>query len=1470
MGEQLCYTWSDTGFGVAVGFRVRAASKGLMDTESERVRTFVSLMSYYLPQYTDPYLPPQEAPRCLAFLRAGSRREPVLINKTYTGSDGMNRPGNYFSHLLAELPAVFSPRPERQIEFSAREAIALWGSRFWKDSDNELPVGRRDLEQFSLDDLNRNRGLLAERDVARVADLFRYVLSAFLTLPTLGEQKRLYIAASPDLVAALIWGLTYALPRTLTLMRTLTFNTFVHDIEDKAAPVIVGTCWLPQHARSGRNTPQDLLPAYYQPNNPYGVAINGYQPDRATPFTPDPPEITKFVEFAVNCFVQNTMEKLTEVIDEAEQKNVTEVSEFLGVYAYLQEKLTEREVINTLSNLFSKVKGVIERTISILGKPASSLEMPRWESLQLETKVLRQENVRRSILHWMTEDPTWWRGEGKQRLSQLCQLADAYNEDALVKMGNRFTQEVVASAAWRRDHGQSVSSSLRQFTPNPAGDDPGAILTSFAQVVMNAIHMAQNELAKALIPLANDTTAKVLQMVGRDDDKKALFWADALATITPARAEVEVWTSLLHQFSAEGTVFTSTYQQWWTQYGQGKLIKLRSLADESRDSDLARAIASFRQKAAMELQATITSGTTQTLPFWEDVLVTIAPYASEPSLWLYLLQQLRHWMYTPAFQQWWQEQGKGAAKQVRRYAESNPQRELTTTLSSFLGEISKELHVQIVNEISSPGNQERRARIVFLLDLLSTTTPSTDSSIWTSLLHKLSPAPQRIYEVYSWDLRALLLQTWARIPALRNHDLILRDWLFIRWSELGRFLKLELPEEWTTPAIDQLVMTPLDIPPQDMVSIVNLRASTFEVALQQLIKGPATQREAIDFFTTLTQYGYLQRVKMLGGLIIASDYQPDIAEKLFAAAHIESGQDVTELLEHHCKLLLTAYPLPPTLLNLIRTYLSNFDVSTLQTGPTRELLQRLQQRNTRPELLLPHDLQASVELWGTIAEFIDRPDGSRNWLRSLRHTLHGNQVLQLTPEMRTKLADELMPTLVSCVSSEADVARMMDNLGQVLMGSVQGAIEPDLLLLEQMMKIASEKYGQDRPPARLVPYIRMVLGEARYLPSPRKEEWIDRCLRALLNRVDDRTCSTLLKNNPAYWPDEIFAEWKAYLKRDGAAAENAALTRLRAALQSGAMSEIVDAYDPILDTSRMVANDEWRRLKLALQFVQAYKSDDDAALVAAYNAIAGSPYGKQLRCSQEQFDRLERARSRMSSVPRSSDPIHAVHPPSPPSSQHTSTPALPQNKRQTVPAANQRFVAVVKSYGITPGWFAWVVSLKYPYTQYRITTLQERIEQLKPSNLQQDKQELKRRQQELKELKKLPHDDQQLQPLVLDDLVDDVLIEEDIAAVLQTNQTQGWNLDPEPDLPTVLIRLSRGPGRNNSVLRSDNSSTVEQIKEVLRIFRRRELFADYLDAVRRTSLHDWLKERRRSEAANIQIDYEQAGVKPPKGSGWLF
>ncbi len=1578
MSEQLWYTWSTSGFGITnAGFRVRATSKGFMDArgqvdiQSDRLLTLRKYLNYDLPQDTlDPYkVDPQQTPRNLAFIQAGQER--ILVNTIYTGLDAVKRPGAFFSHLLTALPPVLSTCPGGQLPFSAREAIKLWRSNFWKDSErsldprsldlpqvtlNDLPTGSLSkddlalhslallseedramviklLEQFLLKDSDEDfpAGLLSEEDRAKVKLLKQlfYVLRAFLMLPKLSEQKRLYIAVPPDTVAALIWGLTHALPRTLTVMRSLTFSTYERDI-DKSSAMIVGTCWFSPFAQDGRgNTPRDLPASYYQEQNPHGLAINCYLPNHKTPVTADP-LVTRFTLFAVICFALNKMAELNMLLDEAERRNISEVKEFLDLYIVWQEILTPDELKRILTALIDKAKALIEGVINVLqaGKgPFSAELLVVGEQTHLDADIKR-ENVRRSIMLLIMKDPQWWREQGRATIDKLAHLAGRCSERDLTTLCASFIQKVTTSKEWQKDQGQTVISQLG-LAGQGAGENSVTMLTAFAERMVSIVNSVQNELATALIPMATTFGDQLRQVMQANDLSQTSFWADALATSTSLRSETEVWASLLGQL-AGGMIYTPACQEWWRRSAKAKVGMLRPLADRSRESELARVFSAFATTASANLQVAIQQNDLSTTSFWSDVLGTSAPLASEPGAWLSLLRNLWQARYTPAYQQWWTTQGKDATQSVRLLAEREPQSELAKQFSAFAIEVADELYQAVVAEAMVTKPHER---IAFLLDVLTVTAPASESGAWPSLLQKLSTRISHnvhVYELFSWELRSLLVQTWGNIAVLSNNDFIVRNWLEVSWSELDRLLSLRLPEDWPKVAVTKLLSTQPDISLQDVMDLVRGHAALFEEVLQLLMKIPtgqqgalATRQEALHFFAILAEQRYPRRIHLLDVMLQASGYQQGVAEALFASVHLDTPEEVAELLEHHCKEFIREYELPLTLVTFIQVYFANFDVNYLDTDPTRELLQRLWQRQEKPTLRLPPELQASIEGWYKFAEFIAEPNVSRNWLRDLSHTIRN--MTQLTPDARSKLATKLVPRLVEFVSREADLARVIDNLGKGLMGPVTGLIGPDLLLLARMAEMAGEKYGQERPPARIALYVRMALGEARYLPPAEKEQFIDRCFQVLLKDMDAKIRDQL--KTDALWPNDFLVEWKAYSSRSGLAALTAALTRFREALERKEMFGIVGAYHPSLESrltpdekgrlalartfveayqtdrddaivaaneaiiaspyrqlvgytpkqqeriraaatavlarfrealhskemfgivrayhptlERSLTFDEKERLALARIFVEAYQTDRDDAIVAAYEAIKGSPYRQLVGYTQQQLDRIKLAQSRVSS---------------PSSSSLVPVPV------QTPAAKAQPPVATVQGQGITLGWLEWVLSLKKPYTQYRISALLQRIQQLEQGD-QRDhtiEQELKFKKGELKERGKLPDDPQQLRQIVLDELVDDVLILQEIDEVIKHVPAQRARLDPEPDLDAILIALKMHQGSNHPQLRSEDGSIVGDIRKALRIFRRRELFAWYLYGEGQKPLHDWLKKRRRGEK-DISIDYERAGIKP--------
>jgi hypothetical protein len=206
MIEQLWYTWSTSGLGSVTGFRVRAASAGLMDLRSERFRAINPYLHYTLPLGT--LLEQAEkktSPVSLTFADADDTT--ILVQKVFAGADAYGRIGIYFCHLITAGG------------LSAREAIELWRSSFWQVSDGEIAPNATHLDGVSPTELLK--GPLGRHNLKITQEQLQFVIQAFLSLKE--AYQKLYIMAPDDQIAALIWGLTHSLP--YSLQEKLTFST---------------------------------------------------------------------------------------------------------------------------------------------------------------------------------------------------------------------------------------------------------------------------------------------------------------------------------------------------------------------------------------------------------------------------------------------------------------------------------------------------------------------------------------------------------------------------------------------------------------------------------------------------------------------------------------------------------------------------------------------------------------------------------------------------------------------------------------------------------------------------------------------------------------------------------------------------------------------------------------------------------------------------------------------------------------------------------------------------------------------------------------------------------------------------------------------------------------------------------------------------------------------------------------------
>nr|VFK24620.1 MAG: hypothetical protein BECKMB1821G_GA0114241_100924 [Candidatus Kentron sp. MB]VFK27072.1 MAG: hypothetical protein BECKMB1821I_GA0114274_100228 [Candidatus Kentron sp. MB]VFK74916.1 MAG: hypothetical protein BECKMB1821H_GA0114242_101225 [Candidatus Kentron sp. MB] len=243
--KQLYHTSCKKGFSANgnSGFQVRAVTVGFPDG---RIRAMLPFVGYEIPLANiDRNQLPEIAPTRLALFEAPNVGR-ITIHGVYVGQDPTTgRDGNYFSHLLCDVPD----------SVSAANVLQTWGSSVWQTHDNDSI----DKQLGELETLPCN-GSLNEQGVSnflcepRHQEMFRFLLNAWLTLP---EGGRIFLAANSEDVAICLWGLTRCLPDSL--QRNLTFSTYEKNPLTSFARV-VGAWWgdvqardLPHACYTGRN-----------------------------------------------------------------------------------------------------------------------------------------------------------------------------------------------------------------------------------------------------------------------------------------------------------------------------------------------------------------------------------------------------------------------------------------------------------------------------------------------------------------------------------------------------------------------------------------------------------------------------------------------------------------------------------------------------------------------------------------------------------------------------------------------------------------------------------------------------------------------------------------------------------------------------------------------------------------------------------------------------------------------------------------------------------------------------------------------------------------------------------------------------------------------------------------------------------------------------------------------------------------
>jgi len=371
MAEQFWYTSCRVGLEGTTGIQVRAASpeiaKGLREF---RIR-LGGVLNYSLPEGGTSFNTSSlQSPIALSWIVVGHER--ILLRKSFIGFDSDRRPGNFFTHLISNLPRGFN----------ARQAIATWDADFWQSSDQSLAPDNFSLEV--INDwllLNAPSPFHANELNAELRAKLETLLKAFLSRDA---KRKIYIAAEPRIIALLVWGLTQCLPPQLC--DDITFSTYESNVLS-ANSFITGTCRLEHLAQSGTfNLPQECYAGF-------NVALNLYPGARADSNLTVSAAIATFASFAVDSLWKGDRE----------------------LQAILDTVATESHVtVDSLIETFNRERTEIGKwdaptVCGVLKNPARA------------QKYLANAEFADNFIATAISNPLWWTSDAKPALEKLRQ-----------------------------------------------------------------------------------------------------------------------------------------------------------------------------------------------------------------------------------------------------------------------------------------------------------------------------------------------------------------------------------------------------------------------------------------------------------------------------------------------------------------------------------------------------------------------------------------------------------------------------------------------------------------------------------------------------------------------------------------------------------------------------------------------------------------------------------------------------------------------------------------------------------------------------------------------------------------------------------------------------------------------------------------------------------------------------------------
>lgn len=211
------------------GYQIRALSA---DLAPDLARTFVPALAFELPWNDSDFLAEQaegkKNPIRLAYLNDPDHGS-FVVHSVDAGPDpATDRPGNFFSHLICELPANIDPL----------QIVGLWKDPFWKVCDDDFKTPLDPLESLPCGSFLSDERFAHFLQNEKNANFFLFLMNAWIRR---SEEGRIYLAAPPDTIAFALWGMLRFLHPCFR--GDLTFSTYEMN-PSRTSAKIVGL-WLP-------------------------------------------------------------------------------------------------------------------------------------------------------------------------------------------------------------------------------------------------------------------------------------------------------------------------------------------------------------------------------------------------------------------------------------------------------------------------------------------------------------------------------------------------------------------------------------------------------------------------------------------------------------------------------------------------------------------------------------------------------------------------------------------------------------------------------------------------------------------------------------------------------------------------------------------------------------------------------------------------------------------------------------------------------------------------------------------------------------------------------------------------------------------------------------------------------------------------------------------------------------------------